>query len=564
MAPTAPSELSTCWVETELVPSPVEVRVLRPGGAAGEADDLPLLLLLHGGGDSAAFLDGLAPLFDRLWASGDLPPLVVATPSAGRSFYLDRADGSQRWETFLAEELLPQLVASAGAGRGGTAVAVCGVSMGGLGALRLVFRRPDRFVAVAVLEPAIEEAATWPEVALRDVVYRDAGLIAELYGDPVDEAHFHDNHPRALAERHGHLIAAGGLDVYVEVGDEDLLHLQYGAEALHRQLFDHGIDHEYRVVRRGNHIGPSLAPRFADALGFVGRSLRALDALPVEEVPPWFVEWIDGQAAARGYRRIESVDGPAGAIEVRLLGEGPLVVLVPSLGRGADDFTVLATRLARAGYLVASPQPRGIGGSTGSLVGLTLADVADDVAAVIDALDAGPATVVGHAFGNRVARMVATRHPELVESVVLLACGGRVPPEPEAGAALFRVFDDSLSPADHLDAVGTAFFTPGHDPAVWADGWHPEVAAAQSGATGSTPVEEWWEAGAADVLVVQPADDRVAVRANAYALVDAVGDRATLVTIPDAGHALLPEQPAAVAVALLTWLDRRRAGGRRR
>lgn len=559
MAPAAgPGTRTTEWVETRLVPSPVEVRVLRPGGSAGEADDLPLLLLLHGGGDSASFLDGLIPLFDRLWAAGELPPVVVATPSAGRSFYLDRADGSQRWETFLADELLPHLVAATGAGRGGDVVALCGVSMGGLGSLRLAFRRPERFVAVAVLEPAIEEATTWPEVALRDVVYRDAGLIAELYGDPVDEAHFHANHPRALAERNGHRIAAAGLDVYVEVGDEDVLNLQYGAEALHRQLFDHGIDHEYRVVRRGNHIGPSLGPRFADALGFVGRSLRALDEPPADEVPPWFAGWVDGQAAVRRYRRTELVDGPAGPIEVRLLGEGPLVVLLPSLGRAASDFAVLAARLARSGYLVACPEPRGLGRSGGSLDGLTLADLADDAAAVIEALDAGRATVAGHAFGNRVARMVATRHPDLVESVVLLACGGRVPPEHEAGAALFRVFDDSLPADEHLDAVRTAFFAPGNDPSAWADGWHPEVAAAQSAATGATPVEEWWEAGAADVLVVQPADDRVALPANAEEIVAALGDRATLVTIPGAGHALLPEQPAAVAVALLTWLHRRR------
>lgn len=558
LPPSGPGVLSTDWLETALVPSPVEVRVLRPGGSAGEAEDLPLLLLLHGGGDSASFLDGLVPLIERLWATGDLPPVVVATPSADRSFYLDRADGSQRWETFLADELLPHLVASTGAGRGGTPVALCGVSMGGLGSLRLAFRRPDRFVAVAALEPAIEEATTWPEVALRDVVYRDAGLIAALYGDPVDEDHFHDNHPRALAERHGHLIAAASLDVYVEVGDEDVLNLQYGAEALHRQLFDHGIDHEYRVVRRGNHLGPSLGPRFADALRFVGRSLRALDAPPAEEVPPWFVEWVDGQAAVRGYRRTVTVDGPAGPIEVRLRGEGSLVVLLPSLGRGASDFAALAARLSRAGYLVASPEPRGIAGSTGPLEGLTLSDVADDAAAVIRALDAGPATVVGHAFGNRVARMVATRHPDLVESVVLLACGGRVPPEPDAGAALFRVFDPSLPADEHLEAVRTAFFAPGNDPSVWADGWYPEVAAAQSAATGSTPVETWWEAGAADVLVVQPAEDRVALPANAAALVDTLGERATLRTVPDAGHALLPEQPAAVAVALLTWLAGRR------
>ena len=58
------------------------------------------------------------------------------------------------------------------------------------------------------------------------------------------------------------------------------------------------------------------------------------------------------------------------------------------------------------------------------------------------------------------------------------------------------------------------------------------------------------------MLVVQPADDVVAVPENATRLVEQLGARASLVTIPDAGHALLPEQPEAIADAMLEWLDR--------
>ncbi|HJL89633.1 MAG TPA: alpha/beta hydrolase [Acidimicrobiales bacterium] len=64
----------------------------------------------------------------------------------------------------------------------------------------------------------------------------------------------------------------------------------------------------------------------------------------------------------------------------------------------------------------------------------------------------------------------------------------------------------------------------------------------------------WWKAGSADVLVLQPADDVVALPANADDIVERLGERATLVAAADAGHALLPEQPEAVADALLSWL----------
>ena len=252
------------------------------------------------------------------------------------------------------------------------------------------------------------------------------------------------------------------------------------------------------------------------------------------------------------------VPGPGGPLEVHVCGEGPAVVLIASLGRGAQDFADLAARLAASGFCALALEPRGIGASSSPLEGLTMADLADDVAKVITALADGAATVVGHAFGNRVARMVATRHPDVVESVVLLACGGLIPPSAEVTAALASVFDASLDRAAHLDAVARAFFAAGNDPSPWEGGWHAETAVAQSAATAGTPVEDWWMAGSADVLVIQPAADVVAVPQNAMRIVEMLGERASMVTIPHAGHALLPEQPASVATEILAWLRRRR------
>ncbi len=82
-------------------------------------------------------------------------------------------------------------------------------------------------------------------------------------------------------------------------------------------------------------------------------------------------------------------------IEVLAQGSGPLVVLLPSLGRGAADFDPIAERLADAGYRVLRPQPRGIGRSRGPMTGIDLHDYAADVAAVIEHENNGPAFVVG-------------------------------------------------------------------------------------------------------------------------------------------------------------------------
>ncbi len=88
------------------------------------------------------------------------------------------------------------------------------------------------------------------------------------------------------------------------------------------------------------------------------------------------------------------------------------------------------------------------------------------------------------------------------------------------------------------------------------------MAAAQGAATRDQPVDHWWDAGGKDVLVVQPADDVMAVVENAERLVATDPDRVHMVVVADAGHALLPEQPAAVADAVLEWLRRRDLGSR--
>lgn len=247
----------------------------------------------------------------------------------------------------------------------------------------------------------------------------------------------------------------------------------------------------------------------------------------------------------------------AAGLRVAWEGNGPVVVMLPSLGRPAADLARLATALRAAGYRTALADLHGIGGSPPLPPGGSLRDIAADVLAAIGACDE-PVAVVGHAFGNRVARCMAADRPDRVRSLVLLGCGGRVPGAKSALAALTRCFDASLSEAEHLSAVADAFFAPGHDPAVWRDGWHAAAAQAQRHAGTAIPVEHWWLPPAPlPVLALVGADDRVSPPANALSLAAALGERGRAEVIPDAGHALLPEQPEAVATAVIGWLKER-------
>jgi len=243
-------------------------------------------------------------------------------------------------------------------------------------------------------------------------------------------------------------------------------------------------------------------------------------------------------------------------VDAMVGGKGPRVVMIPSLGRPADDFDDLARRLRTAGFRTAQLQPRGIGASAGPMSGQTLFDLAGDAALVIETLGGGPAFLVGHAFGQRVARALAASRPELVKAVVLLAAGGKVPIPEKARAALEACFDARLTPEQHLENVRIAFFAPGNDPKVWRGGWFAETARHQAAASQATPMARWWGGGVAPMLVVQALQDAISLPSNGRQLVQEFGERVTLVEIDRAGHAMLPEQPVAIANAVLWYLTR--------
>jgi pimeloyl-ACP methyl ester carboxylesterase len=77
--------------------------------------------------------------------------------------------------------------------------------------------------------------------------------------------------------------------------------------------------------------------------------------------------------------------------------------------------------------------------------------------------------------------------------------------------------------------------------------------AAEGAARDATPVDTYFAAGRAPVLDMQAEDDPVAPRRFAGVLKSALGNRVTIVVIPQASHALAPEQPAAMADAIATF-----------
>ncbi len=104
-------------------------------------------------------------------------------------------------------------------------------------------------------------------------------------------------------------------------------------------------------------------------------------------------------------------------------GEGEPLVFLGGIGGDSRAFSV-ALRQFSARYRALALDNPDAGRSDRVPDGYTIRELADDVAAWLEALDVGPAHFVGHSLGGMIAQEVAIGHPGLVRSLVLASTHG--------------------------------------------------------------------------------------------------------------------------------------------
>jgi len=106
-------------------------------------------------------------------------------------------------------------------------------------------------------------------------------------------------------------------------------------------------------------------------------------------------------------------------IHVRVAGSGPAVLLIHGYGETGDMWVPMAVDLARD-HRVVVPDLRGLGLSSKPASGYDKKNQAEDMAAVLNALDIDSVEVVAHDIGNMVAFAFAAQHPQRVRKMVLI------------------------------------------------------------------------------------------------------------------------------------------------
>jgi pimeloyl-ACP methyl ester carboxylesterase len=239
-------------------------------------------------------------------------------------------------------------------------------------------------------------------------------------------------------------------------------------------------------------------------------------------------------------------------------GAGPAVLLVAGQGMTVDGWWATIPVLARSFRVIAFDN-RDTGRSSRVRWRYSVAHMADDAVAVLDAAGEQCAHVYGISLGSMVAQEVALRHPDRVEALVLGAssAGGFAgyKPSPSSSAQTFLFRAGAMEPEEaewaavpYTYAEKTRRF---HPDRIATDIAHrlsspPEPLAylRQAGAVATHDAYERLNRMAAPTLVVHGEQDVFVPPANALVLAERI-PAAQLRLWPDAAHMYTIDEPRA-------------------
>ena len=199
-----------------------------------------MLFLLHGLFGSHSNWTELTSLEEYVSAAG----FLVICPEGADSWYTDRPDRpDHRFETHILDEIIPDAEGRFGAGGSKARRAVAGLSMGGYGAFKFAFHRPEMFCFAGSMSGAFD---------IRSFLENEGGKWDELFLS-VSEA-FGGRTGTDLADEDVYSLAANCSDpteipkLYLDCGrDDDFLGLN---RRFSEVLASANIPHEY-----GEHPG---------------------------------------------------------------------------------------------------------------------------------------------------------------------------------------------------------------------------------------------------------------------------------------------------------------------
>lgn len=233
----------------------------------------------------------------------------------------------------------------------------------------------------------------------------------------------------------------------------------------------------------------------------------------------------------------------------------PVAVLLHGLAGCALEWVDTIDALADR-YRVLALDQRGHGSSTRRPEDVSRAAYVADAAAIIETQQAGGVLLIGQSMGAHTAMLLAAAHPDLVRRLVMVE-GGLGGEGPDSVAGIRSWLSSWPAPFEDVDDF-VQFF--GGNPRVaraWAQGleqradglwprWDARTLGDSLAPVAEREYAEEWAAVAAPTLLVR--GEHGVIPGDQFDRMLAARPDTTMVTVPDAGHDVHLEQPAA-------WLD---------
>jgi S-formylglutathione hydrolase FrmB len=225
----------------------------------------PILYFLHGLGqnEQALMLGGGWGLIEDMRQRHTIGDFLIIAVEGRGSFFINSADGKQRYSDFFLTEFMPQIESHFRVLRGRKTRGITGLSMGGYGALRFAFSHPELFGSVSAQSAAL---ITEPPKRLNEDLQHAgplANLLGGVFGNPINVAHWNQNNPFVLARQHRAELKM--MAIYLNCGQDDEYGFAIGASKLHQQLVAEGIPHQFHLYPGGHsaeyflsHLGETL------------------------------------------------------------------------------------------------------------------------------------------------------------------------------------------------------------------------------------------------------------------------------------------------------------------
>ena len=245
---------------------PVRYCVMLPPNYGTEIQKkYPVLYFLHGLGENEQTLlrSGGWGLIEDLRRDHKVGDFLMIAPEGRGSFFINSADGHDRYNDFFLIEFLPYIETHYRVIRQRRSRGVTGLSMGGYGALRFAFAHPELFGSVSAQSPAlITEAPRALNADLRNGGPL-AGLLGRVFGNPINVPHWIENNPFELARKNQAQIRNEA--IYINCGEQDEYGFAASAEQMHKQLQAENIKHEFHLYPGGHnaeyflsHLGETI------------------------------------------------------------------------------------------------------------------------------------------------------------------------------------------------------------------------------------------------------------------------------------------------------------------